>query len=50
MHISFLKWSIAAAPVYPLYLEHCFSYRGTHLASVQSLVRVANKHYLTGRM
>ena len=33
-----------------LIIMNKYSYRVRHLASVQSLVRVAHVHYLTGRM
>ena len=50
-HIISLRWFIAAAS-----LQHtvcsmlCFSYGVRRLASVQSLVRVAYMHHVTGRM
>ena len=37
-------------PLHTVPLTLCFSYRVRHLASVQSFVRIAHAHYLTGRM
>ena len=44
-HIIFLIWCTAAASLHTLFLL-----RVRHLASVQSVVRVAHAHYLPVRM